>query len=93
MKCYKTITEQKTVLDYITCDLCGKKNNKYNDWSVNPYKTNKTRIHHEYGDNYPEGGGDMAIFSADICPDCFQNKLVPWLQEQGCKVDYKEIEL
>lgn len=51
----------------------------------------KIIIYHREGDSYPEGGSGT-ITEVDICPDCFQNKLVPWLELQGATIKEKDWE-
>jgi len=99
MKVYREETIPETtrqVLDHKTCDLCGKKTTKNlgpNNWDAPDWHFEETdvsmTIKHETGESYPEG-----IFSEtceiDICPECFQHKLIPWLKAQGVRVDYKD---
>ena len=64
------------VFDKVTCDLCG------NDIIEDQYKVDEVQVKHRTGDEYPEGGyGDEV--SVDMCGDCFDKKLLPWLREQG----------
>tara|TARA_Y100000310_G_C20654248_1_gene801176 strand:+ start:138 stop:416 length:279 start_codon:yes stop_codon:yes gene_type:complete len=47
----------------------------------------KMIIGHESGEHYPEGGSGECML-VDLCPDCFRDKLVPWLKSQGADVEY-----
>lgn len=83
-----TEAHTKDVVDYVSCDLCHRqsKTGDYRfgetDWNPENYHHDKVAVHREEGCNYPEiGNSTYTIF--DICPDCFLNKLLPWLQEQG----------
>ena len=53
------------------------------------YGVDEVIIQHKQRENYPEGGFGTEI-NIDMCPDCFTNKLLPWLKSQGCKVEYTE---
>lgn len=66
----------------IVCDLCGEKKKPPENWGRGAYVVEKTKISYESGEIYPEGGCTEVI-SYDICPECFMNKLVPWLQKNG----------
>ena len=41
------------------------------------------------GSNYPEGGSGEET-TIDICPDCFKDKLIPWVESFGGKPTVKE---
>ena len=71
----------REVLDFIVCDLCEEKAFG-GDWAEGSYRVSRTSVSMEDGDSYPEGGNIIKT-SYDICPECFENKLMPWLAEQG----------
>jgi len=48
-------------------------------------------VKHREGENYPEGGSGTEV-EVDICPKCFKEKLLPWLESQGVKVERKDWE-
>ena len=73
----------------IQCDLCGKQYHPRN-WGGSLYDVKRTEVSYESGEVYPEGGSTELI-SYDICPKCFMEKLVPWLESQGA--EYEESEL
>jgi len=90
MKIYKTVevpakaaTTQQ--LNKRVCDLCGF-SAKGEDWGAGFYEVNETEVRvevrHKEGSSYPEGG-DGTEYDIDICPSCFVNKLVPWVEEEG----------
>ena len=89
MRKYKTYTppqrEIKT-LDTITCDLCGSVTK--NNWKQDSTDVEKIRVFRVTGYGCPSGG-QATDTSFDICPDCFDNKLVPWLKSQGAKPTIK----
>lgn len=89
MKHYlKKLTPAKeiTVLDNVACDLCGKIA-KSGDWGSSLWEVNETEIEmtvrQKDGISFPEGGHGTK-YEVDICPDCFNTKLIPWLESQGC---------
>lgn len=77
----------------VTCDLCGAKASEPGDFSGSCYELDETEVSvtvkHRKGDQYP----DCAMWEdteVDMCPTCFQGKLVPWLKEQGADVRVKD---
>jgi ribosomal protein S27E len=82
MKHSKTVevpARTETVTASVTCDLCGK--------VISRQRGNAeiVEIRHRTGSSYPEGGSGVD-FEVDMCPDCFDSKLVPWLQSQGAEI-------
>lgn len=76
-KTYKRITQWK-------CELCKCITMREEVWP--PRMSSHDKYHAtvmlEDGYNVPEcGSGTKTI--VDICPDCFTNKLLPWLASQG----------
>lgn len=89
MRHYITKTEPVraiSVLDHTTCDLCGK-TTKQGDWESSSYEIDETEIEvivrQKEGSNFPECGSGTK-YIVDICPQCFKEKLIPWLESQGC---------
>ena len=73
----------RKVLDKTTCDMCNKEIDQDSSYDIN-----EVEVRHKKGVNYPEGGsGD--VFEPDICGECFDDKLVPWLKSQGVKITKK----
>jgi hypothetical protein len=74
------------------CDLCGLET-KGSDWQTGLWEVNETEItiaiKQKEGENYPEGGSGTE-HEIDLCPNCFKNKLVPWLNSQGADIKQKE---
>ena len=83
---------EEKVLDKITCDLCGKVA-KSGNWESTLWEVNETEIEitvrQKDGLSYPESGWGTQ-YTVDICPDCFKNKLIPWLESQGCVAKRKD---
>jgi hypothetical protein len=95
MKIYEKRTHPSHEYDALverSCDLCGKKA-KTDNWDASRYDINETeisvKIKQKEGSNYPEGGNGTE-YEIDLCPDCFKDKLVPWLRSQGAAVEEKE---
>lgn len=85
MRKYEQVPATGTVNRMVeeSCDLCGKIN--IGDWGAGGYSVEEIEISHKDGESYPEGGRGTE-YEVDMCPDCFKNKLIPWLESQGCKV-------
>ena len=75
---------ERSVLVAMTCDLCGKQTRRH-DWTEGFYRVAETTIECRVGTSYPEGGSGK-LYDVDICPGCFRDKLIPWLQSQGAAV-------
>lgn len=72
----------------VVCDLCKVEGN-HGSWQNSWYEINDTTIKMEItqkeGNNYPEGGNSTEVV-IDLCPKCFKNRLIPWLQSQGAEI-------
>jgi hypothetical protein len=84
-------TETKTVTkevieknEKVFCDLCNIES-KNKRWGSTGYEVSETRIHQREGEVYPEGGGGEE-YIVDLCPTCFKEKLIPWLNSQGANL-------
>jgi hypothetical protein len=97
LRIYENVTVPSKVIEkhiLTTCDLCGKKAVN-GDWESSTYEVNEVEVRIEVrykdGKAYPDcSWGDK--FQADICPVCFKNKLIPWLESQGCTAEVEEWE-
>ena len=78
------------VITAVTCDLCGRKG-RDGDWAKSLFDVEDVEISYESGYRYPECGSTEVI-SYDICPDCFKNKLMPWLKSQGADPEIKDVD-
>lgn len=87
-------SKETNVLVETCCDLCGKIA-KNGDWDSSTYMINETEIsvsiHNKEGTTYPDAGWGTKI-NVDICPDCFKNVLVPFLNEKGANIQLTEWE-
>lgn len=88
----KTKTEQvpattREVQTAIICDLCGGASHTpedWADWRSDDPNTEEPEVCMRSGNVWPEGGMGKTT-SFDICPACFEDKLIPWLKEQGAE--------
>ena len=84
--------EAMSVLVEPTCDLCGEVA-KSGNWESSVWDVAESEIEIEV--RYKVGREDMECsfgkkFNVDICPECFREKLIPWLQSQGCKTKFED---
>lgn len=79
----------------ILCDICKQSEGQLTDseeveWKVvSPYEICTTVLKYEDGITFFQHS-DIKRLSFHVCPQCFQNKLVPWFQEQGAEPTKKE---
>lgn len=101
MKFFKTKVCKEKIKKLVkcSCDLCGKESAFFKSYS-NKHDWTKQGEMAEMKDTSLiecEVGHDGIVskntekISVDICPDCFQNKLVPWLKSQGVKIKKEKI--
>jgi len=94
MRTYKEVTKTVTAtrLAEVRCDLCGAIAEK-GDWESSSYAINdvtvEVTVHQKEGSSYPDGGSGTE-YIIDLCPDCFKNRLVPWLKSQGATIQERE---
>lgn len=81
MKTMKTVVHPavperaETVVDEILCEICGK------PCGTGEYDStiDHVSVKHVVGNNYGADGVYSTTTFIDLCPDCFDNKLVPWI--------------
>lgn len=85
MKVYKQVevqahTENKQV--GVACDICGKQSGGGTfNWSPNHWEVASTDVAYRlFSDGEP-----LDSQSRDICPDCFMDKLIPFIDANGTK--------
>ena len=91
MRHVKTVVVPETtkeVIDFIVCDLCGERA-PGGDWAGGEDNLNETIVSWRRGNCYPESSHEVEI-RYDICPDCFENRLMVWLAEQDATPTEKE---
>lgn len=79
MKHVKTVVvpaSEHQQVERVTCDLCN------SEIKRTGYDADEVEIRHRTGHSYPEGGSG-AETTIDMCGQCFDEKLVPWLRSQG----------
>ena len=79
MKHYKkTVVPEKVVefQTHVTCDMCGVKIER------ECYEVEDIEISRKTGYSYPEGGSGEKV-EVDLCSNCFENELIPWLTSKG----------
>lgn len=70
------------------CDICNTQT-KQMDWRDGLYDVAETEVVFREGTRYPEGGSGIET-TIDICPKCFVERLIPWVESFGNKVQKKE---
>lgn len=66
----------------LVCDVCGKSTTNYDNWGGSDEKIS-INITKSHTSNMYDGGGDVEETSFDLCEECFDNKLVPFLESLG----------
>lgn len=69
---------------WTTCDICHLKIR-----NEDPYKRDDIRIEREVTESYTSGGSSE-ISSVDLCANCWENILIPFLKSQNCNINTKE---
>jgi hypothetical protein len=86
MKHYKAIevpAQTLQSLTHVSCDMCNATiPNK-------PFEVDDVEVSYESGNAYPDGRFTTTQF-VDLCSKCFTDKLLPWLEAQGCVIQTKE---
>lgn len=94
MKNYENVvkTYEASELIEMKCDLCGKVS-KNDDWSIDNNDVNEVElsvtVHQKQGWSCSDGGSGEE-YVIDLCPDCFKNRLIPWLKSEGATIEQKE---
>lgn len=67
-------------VEFTVCDIC-KKQYKGENWERGNYSALETTVLLKTGSSFPEGGsGEETEF--DICPKCFETRLIPLLKRE-----------
>jgi hypothetical protein len=77
MKIVETPAQTKEMVDFITCDLCGK---KIFTWAPN---VDDVEISHKSGITDYGSHFDGTISSFDVCGSCYEDRVVAWFKSQG----------
>ncbi len=91
MKIYEKKAKECEYLLKVICDICSKESNS-DSWLEDSFERDDTKLSLKTVINNTKGrysldGGYGTKIEVDICPDCFRNKLVPWLKTQGVKIN------
>lgn len=81
----ETKTSKVTLIDSIICDICHKEF-KGSNWVDDPYYQIDTKISYEDYTAYPDDYCVNEKMKIHICPDCFKNRLLPWIESHGSKI-------
>jgi len=83
----REVKEVETRVVTVTCDVCGRHSYDRHNWfDPNGWecRVTHTQIKSETGYNRPMDG-EIDFLEADICTDCFKNRVVPALEAIGVK--------
>jgi hypothetical protein len=79
----------------VVCDLCGTEQGGayWSDfdgvnWAPEAYGVERVAVQYGSGSHYPEGGFGKTV-GVHMCPTCFTDRLVPWLESQGAEMSEK----
>ena len=82
------------VVDFVEttiCDVCGVAH-RGNGWErQRSYEIIETHVKIVTGDSYPTGGYTEER-SFDICPNCFKEKLIPFIESFGAIPTINEVD-
>jgi hypothetical protein len=84
-------------VESVTCDLCGKVFSMADtdsdgiNWEHLHDNVAKTGVFIGRGFNCPEST-NIEFRDYHVCPECFENKLEPWLKAQGATFTAREID-
>lgn len=82
MKHKKRITvpaSESEIIEKTTCDIC----NKNLDELESRFDVDEVTIKHRQGRNYHDNGSGTEML-VDMCGECFNTKLIPFLKIMGC---------
>jgi hypothetical protein len=84
------VTEQPERMQAVAiiCDLCKTRYEgaTRSNWATGQCDSECTDVSYASDTVFPGGGGTEVMINVDICPTCFMDKLLPWLQSQGVEV-------
>jgi hypothetical protein len=84
MKTVLILEHEEKVFEKLSCDLCGSLSNGDENWAKGNYHHATSMVQIEERESYPDGGHlKETVFH--ICDQCFNKKLIPWLESQGAK--------
>lgn len=80
-----------------TCDWCGKITERnignHHEWAEDSnFDVEHVTIEYRTGQVFPEGGS-YTIYSYDICPDCFEERLMPFFASENISLQEEDIDV
>jgi ribosomal protein S27E len=90
MRRYEDVKVEESKLVEVKCDLCGRllQNPEGGtdhfvqpNWSKADWGVDEVVIKRTHGESYPEEAF-VEVDCIDLCPTCFTEKLIPWLESQ-----------
>lgn len=89
----KQYTKTQTIIEELICDIC-KKTAKFPFWEWGEQIGCEKKVNISYidGVGYEDGGGHVSMISFDICPECFENKVIPALKQFGAEPRVDEVD-
>lgn len=75
----------------IICDVCGDESPASYCWAKGSYESKEVEVVY-VSRSGPIGYGSSDILSFDLCPNCFCDKLVPFLESLGAKPNKSSID-
>jgi hypothetical protein len=93
MKQYRTevIKEVKEVFQYKVCDSCGARSDSFTGWPGKE-QVNEVDIEYRYGSVDRDGGASLHVYTVDICPTCFEEKVITFLKSIGADCKEEAVE-
>jgi hypothetical protein len=82
------------VVDKVICDICKREGHETHHEGVgwcSGYEVLDTAIYLKVGESYPEGTS-LEFTECDICPSCFKQYLIPFLQSLGVTMQERNVE-
>ena len=86
MKHTQKVATEVEYIDHVSCDLC-----KRTIADAGCFAVDDIEVSRRVGDSFSDGGYGTKI-DVDLCGECFAERLVPWLREQGADVREEEWE-
>ena len=88
MKIYKDVPREYIdhVLESVRCDICHVVYNTRWNRYLSRFDVLETVVKIREGSAYPEAGSGTEHI-IDICPDCFKNKLIPFVESFGSRIE------
>lgn len=82
------IKRQVNKLNQEKCNLC-KKESTLGYWVSDNHNASETEVYMVESNHYGDSGNGTA-YMANICNNCFKEKLIPFLESEGSKVKIEE---